>query len=83
MIVQGVTLQGTTVVDQSYITSGLVYYVDIGKTASYSGSGTTANNISGSAIGASTIANGPTFTSAGASSYFTLDRKSTRLNSSH
>ena len=73
MIVQGVTLQGTTVVDQSYITSGLVYYVDIGKTASYSGSGTTANNISGSAIGASTIANGPTFTSAGASSYFTFD----------
>ena len=47
MIVQGVTLQGTTVVDQSYITSGLVYYVDIGKTTSYSGSGTTANNISG------------------------------------
>ena len=73
MIVQGVTLVGTTVVDQNYVTSGLVYYADVGNTSSYSGSGTSVNNISGTAPGAMALANGPTFTSAGASSYFTFN----------
>ena len=73
MQITGVTLVGTTVVDQSYVTNGLVYYADIGNTSSYSGSGTSVNNISGTAIGAMALANGPTFTSAGTSSYFTFN----------
>ena len=73
MQITGVTLTGTTVVSRPIITSGLQYYVDIGNTSSYSGSGIYANNISGTAIGATAIANGPVFTSAGVSSYFTFD----------
>ena len=73
MQITGVTLVGTTVVDQSYVTNGLVYYADIGKTSSYSGSGTSVTNISSSGIGAMALANGPTFTSAGASSYFSFN----------
>ena len=46
MIVQGVTLIGTTVVDHlPVVTSGLVYYADIGNTSSYPGSGTSVTNI--------------------------------------
>lgn len=55
------------------ISLGLVYYIDAGNTSSYSGSGTSINNISGSAIGASALANGPVFTSSGVASYFTFD----------
>ena len=74
MQITGVTLVGTTVVANPVIvTSGLMYYADIGNTSSYSGSGTSANNISGTAIGSTAIANGPTFTSAGTSSYFTFN----------
>ena len=74
MIIQGVALNGTYVIDHlPVVTSGLMYYVDIGDTTSYSGSGTSANNISGTAIGATAIANGATFTSAGTSSYFTFN----------
>lgn len=36
MIISGVTLTGVTVVDAPAVTSGLVYYLDIGNTASYS-----------------------------------------------
>ena len=57
----------------TYARSGLVYYVDAGNTASYSGSGTSMTNISGSGIGATAIANGATFTSAGSASYFTFN----------
>ena len=46
----------------NYVTSGLMYYIDAGKTYSYSGSGTSMTNISGTAVGASTVANGATFT---------------------
>lgn len=73
MIIQGVTLSGVTVVDAQSVTSGLVYYIDAGNSSSYPGSGTTINNLAGTAPGAATIANNPTFTSAGQSSYFTFD----------
>jgi len=73
MIIQGVTLQGTTVVDAQPVTSGLTYYIDAGSAASYPGSGTSVNNIAGTAPGAATLSNGPAFTSAGQASYFTFD----------
>ena len=74
MIIQGVTLNGTYVIDHlPVVTSGLIYYIDAGDTSSYSGSGTSMNNISGTAPGASTLANGPTFTSNGVRSYFTFN----------
>jgi hypothetical protein len=47
MIIQGVTLNGTRVVDASFITNGLVIYLDADKVSSYSGSGTTVNDLSG------------------------------------
>ena len=73
MIIQGVALNGITVFDVSPVTSGLVYYIDAGNTSSYSGSGTAINNISGTAPGASSINNSPTFTNSGQSSYFTFN----------
>ena len=74
MIISGVTLQGTTVVDvPNPVTSDLMYYIDAGDTDSYSGSGTTINNISGTAAGASSLLNTPTFTSAGPASYFSFN----------
>lgn len=72
MIIQGVSLNGVTVIDIVPVTSGLVYYIDAGDTASYSGSGATINNIAGTAPGASTFVNGTVFTNAGAASYFTF-----------
>ena len=45
MIVQGVTLNGITVFDSSPVTSGLMYAIAAGDTASYSGSGTSINNL--------------------------------------
>lgn len=47
MKIQGVVLKGTRVVDASLITSGLILNLDANKTASYSGSGTTVNDLSG------------------------------------
>jgi hypothetical protein len=47
MIIQGVTLRGTRVVDASFITNGLIIYLDADKVSSYSGSGTTVNDLSG------------------------------------
>lgn len=55
------------------VTSGLVYYIDAGVVSSYSGTGSSINNIAGTAPGASTINNSPIFTSAGQSSYFTFN----------
>ena len=55
------------------VTSGLVYYIDAGNVSSYSGTGSSINNIAGTAPGASTINNSPVFTSAGQSSYFTFN----------
>lgn len=74
MIIQGVTLNGVTVVDANpAVTSGLVYYIDAGNASSYSGSGSSLTDISGQSMGASTLYNSPTFTSSGASSYFTFN----------
>lgn len=47
MIIQGVTLQGTRVVDASLITQNILVYLDANQTSSYSGSGTTVNDLSG------------------------------------
>jgi hypothetical protein len=47
MIIQGVTLNGTRVVDASFITNNLVLYLDANNASSYSGSGTTVNDLSG------------------------------------
>jgi hypothetical protein len=55
------------------VTSGLVYYIDAGNVSSYSGSGSSINNIAGTAPGASTTTGSPAFTSAGQSSYFTFN----------
>jgi hypothetical protein len=73
MIISGVTLNGVTVVDAQVVNSGLVYYIDAGKSTSYSGSGSSINNIAGTAPGASTLTNTPTYTAAGASSYFSFN----------
>ena len=54
-------------------TSGLVYYIDAGNVSSYSGTGSSINNIAGTAPGASTTFGSPAFTSAGQSSYFTFN----------
>jgi len=48
MIIQGVTLNGTRVVDAGVITSGLILYLDANNSSSYSGTGTTLNDLSGS-----------------------------------
>ena len=55
------------------VTSGLVYYIDAGNVSSYSGTGSSINNIAGTAPGASTTTGSPAFTSAGPSSYFTFN----------
>ena len=47
MIIQGVTLTGTRVVDASIITQNLAIWIDADNAASYSGSGTTLNDLSG------------------------------------
>ena len=47
MIIQGVTLNGVRVVDATFNTSNLVLHLDANQVSSYSGSGTTVNDISG------------------------------------
>lgn len=47
MIIQGVSLNGVRVVDASLITQNLLVYLDANQTTSYSGSGTTVNDLSG------------------------------------
>jgi hypothetical protein len=69
----GIMMAAMNTVSQGAVSSGLVYYIDAGNVASYSGSGSSINNISSTGIGASTLANGPVFTSAGTSSYFTFN----------
>ena len=63
MIIQGVTLNGTRVVDAGVITSGLILYLDANNSSSYSGTGTTLNDLSG---------NGYTHTLSASSLYTTL-----------
>jgi hypothetical protein len=74
MIIQGVTLRNVGLVqDVGIVTSGLTYYIDAGNTLSYSGSGSSMNDLAGSGLGAATLYNSPTFTSAGTGSYFTFN----------
>lgn len=47
MIIQGVTLNGTRVVDGSIITQNLAIWVDANNSSSYPGSGTTVTDLSG------------------------------------
>ena len=63
MIVQGVTLNGTNVFDGGVMPTGLVLYLDANNTASYSGTGTTVNDLSG---------NGYTHTLSNSNLYTTL-----------
>jgi hypothetical protein len=47
MIIQGVTLNGVRVVDGGVIPTNLILYLDADNAASYSGTGTTLNDLSG------------------------------------
>ena len=47
MIIQGVTLRGTRVVDGGVMPTNLILYLDANNSSSYSGSGTTLNDLSG------------------------------------
>jgi hypothetical protein len=47
MIIQGVTLNGTRVLDGGVMPTNLILYLDADNAASYSGSGTTVNDLSG------------------------------------
>lgn len=47
MIIQGVTLNGTRVVDGSIVTNGLILWLDADSAASYPGSGTLVTDLSG------------------------------------
>jgi hypothetical protein len=47
MIIQGVSLRGTRVVDAEVIPNGLLLYLDANNSSSYSGTGTTLNDLSG------------------------------------
>jgi hypothetical protein len=65
MIVQGATLRGTRVVDATVITQNLLVWLDANDPASYSGTGTTVNDLSGngythtlSSAGIYTVLNG-------------------------
>jgi len=72
MIIQGVTLSNTKVYDASFNSNGALLYVDAGQSASYSGSGLTWTDLSTNTNNA-TLNGPPTFTSAGAASYFTFN----------
>jgi hypothetical protein len=64
MLIQGVTLTGTYVVDvPSVVTGNLSMYLDAGVTSSYPGSGTAWTDLSGNSRNG-TLTGGPTYTSA-------------------
>jgi len=63
MIIQGVTLTGTRVLDGGVMPTGLIVYLDANNPASYSGTGTTLNDLSG---------NGYTHTLSNSNLYTTL-----------
>jgi Concanavalin A-like lectin/glucanases superfamily len=63
MIISGVTLRGTRVVDGGIMPTNLILYLDANNTASYSGTGTTLNDLSG---------NGYTHTLSNSNLYTTL-----------
>jgi len=49
MIIQGITLSNISVYDNTFNTKDALLYIDIGNSASYSGSGTTYTDLSGNA----------------------------------
>jgi hypothetical protein len=59
----------------SIVTNNLLFYVNAGDVASYSGTGTTWYDLSGQ-TNTATLVNTPTFTSAGTGSYFTFSNAS-------
>jgi hypothetical protein len=64
MIISGVTLTGTYVVDlPGIVTTNLSMFLDAGNSSSYPGSGTTWTDLSGNSRNG-TLTNGPTYTSA-------------------
>lgn len=80
MIISGTQLKGVTVRDRpNIVTSGLVYYIDAGNATSYSGSGLTMTDLSGSGSPTSTLVGGPAYTSRGAASYFSFSNSSQYL----
>jgi hypothetical protein len=60
MILQGVSLNGVTVVDLPIVSSGLQLYLDAGRALSYPGSGTAWNDLSGNSRNG-TLTNGPAY----------------------
>ena len=73
-------------VSQLLVTTGLTYHLDIGVTASYSGSGSTVNDLSSSGLGASTLYNTPTYTGGyltfnGSSQYLLTSNLVSKFNS--
>ena len=63
MIIQGVTLSGVSVIDNSINSNGALLYLDAGNSASYPGSGTAWTDLSGNSRNG-TLTGGPTYTSA-------------------
>ena len=63
MIISGVTLTGTYVVDLGIVTTNLSMFLDAGNASSYPGSGTAWTDLSGNSPNG-TLTNGPTYTSA-------------------
>ena len=63
MIIQGVTLNGVTVVDFGIVTTNLSMFLDAGNASSYPGSGTAWTDLSGNSRNG-TLTGGPTYTSA-------------------
>ena len=72
MIVQGANLQGLTVYDSSFNSSGALLSLNAGNTASYPGTGTTWFGLS-SNVSNATLVGSPPWTSAGTASYFTFN----------
>jgi len=62
MIIQGVSLINTTVSDNTFNTASALLYIDIGKSASYSGGGTTFTDLSGNS-NTGTSSGSPTYSS--------------------
>ena len=77
MIIQGVTLKNINVYDSSFNSAGALLYLNPGNSASYSGSGTAWNDLSGN-NNTATLNGSPTFTSAGAASYFSFNGAGTQ-----
>jgi hypothetical protein len=63
MIISGVTLTGTYVVDLGIVTTNLSMFLDAGNASSYPGSGTAWTDLSGNSRNG-TLTGGPTYTSA-------------------